>query len=123
MASAITPRRHHISPSVADLDRQAIWCQQVLGFEAIIEQYEVPEPPVRTVVLEARTGTRVGLIERAGSRRSRDVTDPLDACRDQGYGHWALEVDDLDAAFAAWPPADGVRPGNLIALVQPPAAA
>ncbi|MFD4701020.1 hypothetical protein [Streptomyces niveus] len=38
-------------------------------------------------------------------------------------GHWALEVDDLDAAFAAWPPADAVRPGNLIALVQPPAAA
>ena len=67
--------------------------------------------------------------------------DPLDTLRGQGYGHWALAVDDLDAAFtrltgsgaeAVWPPADAVQPGarfayvkdpegNLIELIQPPA--
>lgn len=143
MTSAITPRHHHVSISVADLDRQTIWYQQVLGFETIIEQYQVPEPPVRTAVLQTRTGTRVELIERAGSTRPRVFTDPLDACREQGYGHWALEVDALDAALTAltaagaqavWPPADAVQPGarfayvkdpegNLIELIQPPAAA
>ncbi|MEV8351872.1 VOC family protein [Streptomyces niveus] len=142
MTSAITPRHHHVSISVADLDRQTIWYQQVLGFDTVIEQYELPEPPVRTAVLQTRTGTRVELIERAGSTRPRVFTDPLDACREQGYGHWALEVDDLDAAFTAlanagaqsvWPPADAVQPGarfayvkdpegNLIELIQPPAA-
>ena len=59
--------------------------------------------------------------------------------RSQGYGHWAVDVDDLDAAFAwlidagateVWPPADAVAPGarfgyvkdpegNLIELIQP----
>lgn len=142
MTSTINPRHHHVSISVADLDRQTIWYQQVLGFEKIIEKYEVPEPPVRTAVLQTRTGTRVELIERTGSTRPRVFTDPLDACREQGYGHWALDVDDLDAAYtvltaagaqSVWPPADAVQPGarfayvkdpegNLIELIQPPAA-
>jgi catechol 2,3-dioxygenase-like lactoylglutathione lyase family enzyme len=59
--------------------------------------------------------------------------------RSQGYGHWAVDVDDLEAAFTwllsagaieVWPPADAVAPGarfayvkdpegNLIELIQP----
>ncbi|WP_354608988.1 VOC family protein [Streptomyces panacea] len=65
---------------------------------------------------------RVELIERAGSRRPRDVTDPPDACRDQGYGHWALEVDDLDAAFAGLTTAgaQAVRPAGRRRPVRRP---
>ena len=42
------------------------------------------------------------------------ASDPLDAALVQGYGHWAIEVEDLDRAFTAvtaaggqpvWPPA------------------
>jgi hypothetical protein len=51
------------------------------------------------VILRARNGLRVELIERAGAR-AQTFADPLDAAQTQGYGHWALEVDDLDAAFA-----------------------
>ncbi|MEV4626066.1 VOC family protein [Micromonospora sp. NPDC049523] len=133
-------RFHHVSLSVADLDAQQRWYQDALGFTNVIEQFELPQPPVRTAVLQASNGVRVELIERKGSTRPEAFTDPLDTARGQGYGHWALEVDDLDDAFTrltqtgaqpVWPPADAVQPGarfayvkdpegNLIELIQPP---
>jgi catechol 2,3-dioxygenase-like lactoylglutathione lyase family enzyme len=134
-------RFHHVSLSVADLAAQQRWYAEALGFTEVIEQFELPEPPVRTAVLQAAGGVRVELIERAGSARREVFGDPLDTVLGQGYGHWALEVDDLDGAFsqltgrgaeAVWPPADAVAPGarfayikdpegNLIELIQPPA--
>ena len=134
-------RFHHVSLSVADLDAQKRWYQQALGFSEVIEQFEVPEPRVRTAVLRAPNGVQVELIERAGSGRTEVFGDPLDTARGQGYGHWALEVDDLEEAYAGltragaqpiWPPAPAVQPGarfayvkdpegNLIELIQPPA--
>ncbi len=132
-------RFHHVSVSVADLDAQRRWYADALGFTEVIEQFEVPEAGVRTAVVQAAGGTRVELIERAGSTRAEVFADPMDVLRAQGYGHWALEVADLDAAYArltgagaqpVWPPADAVQPGarfgyvkdpegNLIELIQP----
>ncbi|HUN36383.1 MAG TPA: VOC family protein [Trebonia sp.] len=134
-------RFHHVSLSVADLDAQQSWYQRVLGFADVIEQFSLPEPPVRTVVLRSAAGLRLELIERTGSARTEEYGDPLDTLRGQGYGHWAVEVADLDGAFTTitshggqpvWPPADAVEPGarfayvkdpegNLIELIQPPA--
>jgi catechol 2,3-dioxygenase-like lactoylglutathione lyase family enzyme len=132
-------RFNHVSISVADLDAQVAWYQRALGFAEVVEQYELPEPPVRTAVLQAAPGIRVELIERGGSERAGEYSDPLDMTRSQGYGHWAVDVDDLDTAFRwlldagateVWPPADAVAPGarfayvkdpegNLIELIQP----
>ncbi|WP_216910705.1 VOC family protein [Nocardia noduli] len=131
---------HHTSLSVADLDAQQAWYQQVLGLHQVIEQYELDEPAVRTVVLRSASGVCLELIERSGATRQRVFADPLDAAATLGFGHWALSVRDLDTAFAAitnaggvavWPPADAVQPGarfayvkdpegNLIELIQPP---
>ncbi len=131
---------HHTSLSVADLDSQRAWYQRVLGLREVVEEFELAEPPVRTVVLRSGSGVRLELIERAGASRNHVYADPLDAASTLGFGHWALSVDDLDAAFAAivaaggievWPPADAVAPGarfayikdpegNLIELIQPP---
>jgi catechol 2,3-dioxygenase-like lactoylglutathione lyase family enzyme len=92
-------------------------------------------------VLRAPNGLRVELIEREGSR-AQSFHDPLEAALTQGYGHWALEVDDLDQVFEALsaagaesvsPPAPAVQPGarfaclrdpegNLLELIQPPIA-
>jgi hypothetical protein len=78
---------------------------------------------VRTVVLRAPTGLRVELIERAGSR-AQTFADPAGGTQTQGYGHWALEVDELNEAFAllsAPPgqpvssPAPAVEPGARFA--------
>lgn len=135
-------RFHHVSLSVADLDAQQRWYAGALGFTEVVEKFEVPEAGVRTAVLQTTGGTRVELIERAGSARTETFADPMDILRAQGYGHWALEVDNLDDAFArltsagaeaVWPPADAVQPGarfgyvkdpegNLIELIQPAGA-
>lgn len=135
----MTFRFHHVSVSVADLDAQRRWYAGALGFTEVVEEFEVPEAGVRTAVLRTANGTRIELIERAGSARTRTYTDPMDVLRAQGYGHWALEVEDLDDEYArltgagaqpVWPPADAVRPGarfgyvkdpegNLIELIQP----
>jgi catechol 2,3-dioxygenase-like lactoylglutathione lyase family enzyme len=132
-------RFNHVSISVADLDAQVDWYRRALGFGEVIERYELPEPPVRTAVLQAAPGVRIEMIERNGSERTGDYRDPLDMTRSQGYGHWAVDVDDLDAAFTwlldagaseVWAPADAVAPGarfayikdpegNLIELIQP----
>lgn len=132
-------RFNHVSISVADLDAQVDWYRRALGFAEVIERYELPEPPVRTAVLQAAPGVRIEMIERNGSERTGDYRDPLDMTRSQGYGHWAVDVDDLDASFTwlldagaseVWAPADAVAPGarfayvkdpegNLIELIQP----
>jgi catechol 2,3-dioxygenase-like lactoylglutathione lyase family enzyme len=132
-------RFHHVSLSVADLDAEQRWYQQALGLTDVIERFELPEPAVRTVVLRGTSGLQVELIERAASARTRPAGDPLDAALAQGYGHWAIEVEDLDEAFAdltaaggqpVWPPAAAVQPGarfayvtdpegNLLELIQP----
>jgi hypothetical protein len=66
----------------------------------VVEQFELPEPRVRTVVLRAANGLRIELIEREGSTAQR-FNDPLEAALTRGYGRWALEVEDLDQTFAA----------------------
>jgi catechol 2,3-dioxygenase-like lactoylglutathione lyase family enzyme len=130
---------HHTSLSVAELATQQSWYQQVLGLTEVVEEYQLDEPAVRTVVLRSPGGVCLELIERAGSVRDREFADPLDASSSLGFGHWAVSVDDLDEAFAAitaaggtavWPPAAAVQPGarfayvkdpegNLIELIQP----
>jgi catechol 2,3-dioxygenase-like lactoylglutathione lyase family enzyme len=135
-------RFHHVSLSVADLDAQQRWYQRALGLTEVVERFELPEPAVRTVVLRGASGLQVELVERAASLRPRPAGDPLETALIQGYGHWAVEVPDLDRAYASlttaggrpvWPPADAVAPGarfayvadpegNLLELIQPPPA-
>jgi len=132
---------HHTSLSVADLDAQRAWYQDALGLREVVEEFQLDEPAVRTVVLRSSSGVRLELIERAGASRDRGYLDPLDAASSLGFGHWAVSIRDLDTAFAGivaaggtgvWPPADAVQPGarfayikdpegNLIELIQPPA--
>src|SRR3984893_12075357 len=122
---SVIARSHHIGLSVADLDAQQRWYQQALGLDEVVEQFELPEPRVRTVVLRAANGLRVELIEREGST-AQMFSDPLEAALTRGYGHWALEVEDLDQTFAALsalgaepvsPPAPAVQPGARFAYV------
>jgi len=86
----------------------------------VTEEFELAEPPVRTVVLESADGVRVELIERSGAARAAVFGDPPDTLRGLG-------------AEAVWPPAAAVQPGarfayvkdpegNLIELIQPAAA-
>jgi catechol 2,3-dioxygenase-like lactoylglutathione lyase family enzyme len=131
---------HHTSLSVADLDAQRAWYQRALGLHEVVEEFQLDEPAVRTVVLRSSSGVCLELIERAGATRHHAYADPLDAASTLGFGHWAVSVRDVDSAFVAiveaggvgvWPPAAAVRSGarfayvkdpegNLIELIQPP---
>ncbi|MEU3984006.1 VOC family protein [Streptomyces sp. NPDC026672] len=132
----------HVAISVKDLAGQERWYRKAFGFNRTVERFELPDPHVQTAVLENGDGLRIELIERSGSARVSSYTDPLDAAREQGYNHWAMNVRNLDRTYAqlikvgataVWSPADAVEPGarfayvkdpegNLIELIQPPAS-
>jgi catechol 2,3-dioxygenase-like lactoylglutathione lyase family enzyme len=123
-----TASPHHVGLSVADLDAEQHWYQHNLGLNEVIERVELRDPPVRTVVLRAPSGLRLELIELAGSEPA-STNDPLEAARIQTYGHLALDVSDLDTAFAELvaaganpvsPPAPGASPGVHFAYVRDP---
>jgi catechol 2,3-dioxygenase-like lactoylglutathione lyase family enzyme len=127
-APGFTATAHHVALSVADLDAQQRWYAETLGMD-VEQRFDLPEPPVRTVLLRTPRGFRIELIERAGSARAATFADALDAARARGYGHWAIEVDDLDLAYTELtragaapvsPPAPAVQPGARFAYVKDP---
>jgi catechol 2,3-dioxygenase-like lactoylglutathione lyase family enzyme len=124
----MTITHHHVSLAVLDLNAQEAWYSSALGFTHAVERVQLAEPPVRTVVLQTPAGLRVELIERAGAKPHR-FPDPLAAAAIQGYGHWALQVEDLDTTFdrltasGAAPvsaPADAATPGDRYAYIHDP---
>ncbi|MER6679926.1 VOC family protein [Streptomyces olivaceoviridis] len=122
-------RFHHVSLSVADLSDQERWYGEAFGLTQIEERVDLTSAGVRTAVLSDGQGLRVELIERSGSRPVSHP-DPLAAAADQTFGHLALHVPDLDAAFAhltgdcgaqiVSPPAPGASPGMRYAYVHDP---
>ena len=123
------PRFAHVAISVADLDAMRTWYQTRLELPTVVERFQLPDPPVRTVILEGASGLRVELIERKGGSRLRTFKDPLDAASSHGYTHFALEVNDLDGAYrllsvhggtGVWPPGPAVQPGSRFAYVKDP---
>lgn len=122
-------RFHHVSLSVADLTALERWYGAALGLDRVEERVELAEAGVRTAVLSDGRGLRVELIERTGSRPVSHP-DPLAAAADRTFGHLALQVPDLDAAFThltadcgartVSPPAPGASPGMRYAYVHDP---
>ncbi|ETK34747.1 VOC family protein [Microbispora sp. ATCC PTA-5024] len=121
------PSFDHVGLSVADLDRQCRFYIEAFGFH---EEYrtEIPDAGIRMALLAGAGRTGIELTERAGSA-SRHFADPVEAAGTQGYFHWALTVDDLDAAVAtavacgARPvsaPAPARRPGIRFAYLADP---
>jgi catechol 2,3-dioxygenase-like lactoylglutathione lyase family enzyme len=131
---------YHLAISVADFDAQVRWYKEALGLhEDESERLYVDEPPMQVALLRADNGFCIELIQREGSQRAISHDDPVEAVLDQGYHHWALQVDDLDAAIARLERAGARRigprqeyrshlvridfvtdpEGNMIELVQP----
>jgi catechol 2,3-dioxygenase-like lactoylglutathione lyase family enzyme len=118
----------HVGLSVADLDLQRDFYGRALGLTEIEERVEMPEEQVRTSILRSDSGLRIELIERGGST-PQEFSDPLDGAATQGYFHWALDVEDLDAVFAyllnagateVSAPASAARAGARFAYVKDP---
>ncbi|MFK0283814.1 VOC family protein [Streptomyces sp. NPDC090499] len=122
-------RFHHVSLSVADLTAQETWYGSAFGLTHVDERLELPEAGVRTVVLSDGDGLRVEFVERPGSSPTAPA-DPFAATAVQTFTHLALQVPDLDTAFARLtgecaaapvsPPAPGVSAGMRYAYVADP---
>ncbi|MEU3985156.1 VOC family protein [Streptomyces sp. NPDC026672] len=122
-------RFHHISLSVADLTTQEDWYRTALGLTRVDERLDMPDAGVRTAVLSGPGGVRVEFVERSGSTPITHP-DPFSATATQTFTHLALQVPDLDSAFARLtgecgarqvsPPAPGVTEGMRYAYVHDP---
>ncbi|MFJ4189236.1 VOC family protein [Kitasatospora sp. NPDC089509] len=125
----ISARFHHVSLSVADLSAQEAWYGSAFELTRVDERLELPEAGVRTVVLSNASGLRVEFVQRPGSSPVAPA-DPFTATAVQTFTHLALQVPDLDAAFARLtgecgaapvsPPGPGVTAGMRYAYVADP---
>lgn len=119
---------NHVGLSVMNLDAEERWYKK--AFDMKEEQhFKLPNPRVRTVLLRAKNGLGMELIEREGANKVREYNDALDASLTLGYGHWALQVSNLDQAFAKLTaagaktvsvPGPAVQPGARFAYVKDP---
>lgn len=132
----VTARHDHLGLVVQDLAAQAAWYRATFGL--VETTGHQPTADIRTAVLRAPNGLQLELVQNAKSRREHLFKDAMEATFVQGYGHWAVEVDDLGQAYGALmgvgatmgrAPADGPDgsrfayikdpEGNLIELIQP----
>ncbi len=122
-----TIRAHHVGLTVPDLERSVAWYSRAFGFEAEVE-FELPGD-VRGAMLQTAGGARVELFEVPAAEAGISWADPPEAMRTGGFGHVALETDDLDAAYATaleagaapvWSPRQSPEPGRRMAFVHSP---
>ena len=117
----------HIGLSVADIERQRRFYIDAFGFQDE-HRTEIPDAGIRIALLSRPGGTAVELTQRADSA-PQHFADPVEGAGVQGYFHWALSVDDLDAAIdtavacgarSISRPSPARRPGIRFAYVADP---
>jgi catechol 2,3-dioxygenase-like lactoylglutathione lyase family enzyme len=122
----MSERLHHVGLSVADLDIAADWYGSALGFQV---EFLFQLPVLRGAMIVNPAGLRLELLERSGSRDSGRATDPNAALLTRGWGHIALEVEDLDETYlrllaagasGVWDPRPSPQPGVRMAFLHDP---
>jgi catechol 2,3-dioxygenase-like lactoylglutathione lyase family enzyme len=98
MGGMASRRLDHVGLNVRDLDKAAEWYTNTFDLR-VDEHATIPEAEFRFLMLRAEGGFRIELLERTGSTPGLRANDPLEAVLTEGYGHMALEVDDVDAFF------------------------
>ena len=118
---------HHTGMTVQDLDAAVAWWSAAFGFETLLA-FELPGG-VSGAMLRTPGGARIELFAAEGSAEGLAHADPPAALRRRGFGHVALEVSDLEGAFAAaveaggnpvWDPRPSPEPGRRMAFVHDP---
>lgn len=94
-----TSRLDHVGLNVGDLDAMVDWYCAALGL-AVELRFELPDAAFRGAMLRGPAGHRIELLTRAGSRPGMQPADPVDAALTRGFGHLALDVPSVDAAYA-----------------------
>jgi glyoxylase I family protein len=124
----VTHGAHHIGLSVSDLDAMIAWYADALDFAEEL-RFDIPAAGIRGAMLRRSDGTGLELLHHPDSQE-RQLGDPHGAIMSQGYGHWALAVDDVAAihqelvragAREVWSPrpAPPPAPGSMSYLTDP----
>lgn len=118
---------HHVGLTVTDIDRSQGWYREAFGFQLQLG-FELPGG-VRGAMLRSDAGARIELFQVPGATDGLRWADPPTAMQTRGFGHVALEVDDLDAVHAraveagaadVWAPRQSPEPGRRMAFVHDP---
>jgi catechol 2,3-dioxygenase-like lactoylglutathione lyase family enzyme len=93
----------HVAFCVDDFEAQVAWYKQAFGMhEGEGERIYTEEPYTQSALLmSSDNGLCIEIFDRPGSARPASSGDgPLEGTQDQGFHHWTLRVEDLDAALA-----------------------
>jgi catechol 2,3-dioxygenase-like lactoylglutathione lyase family enzyme len=90
------PAFHHVGLRVRDLDRAIEWYGEAFGFE--LQQRHETHTGVRVAFVRRPSGERLELFELMGGDDLPDWPHP-DQALTAGYAHFALHVEDIEAAF------------------------
>ncbi|WP_221633998.1 VOC family protein [Nocardioides luti] len=92
-------RFDHVGLSVADLDAMTSWWCAALGLEVEFD-FALEAVDLRGAMLLGPDGWRLELLHRVGNAAGLQAANPAEAALTRGYGHLALDVPDVDAAYA-----------------------
>nr|WP_258562769.1 VOC family protein [Nocardioides sp. MAH-18] len=90
----------HVGLTVADLAAMTDWYGTTLALDVELE-FALDHVDLRGAMLRSRHGWRLELLCRPGSAAGLQAADPVEAALTRGFGHVALDVPDVDAAYAA----------------------
>ena len=76
------------------------WYTEALDLKVEFE-FSLPQFAFRGTMLASRDGHRIELLARDGSRPGLQAGSPVEAALTRGYSHFALDVADVDASYAA----------------------
>jgi catechol 2,3-dioxygenase-like lactoylglutathione lyase family enzyme len=87
----------HVGLTVGDLAAMSAWYTAAL--DLVVEfEFALPEHAFHGAMLRG-AGYRIELLERAGSVTGLQAGNPVEAALTRGFGHLALDVPDVDAAY------------------------
>ncbi|MEU4222859.1 VOC family protein [Nonomuraea sp. NPDC026600] len=118
----------HVGLNVGDLDAMTAWYAGALGLETEFT-FALAEVGLRGVMLRSPAGYRIELLHRAGGVPGPRAANPAEAALTHGFGHFALDAPDVDAAYDAllaagaserMPPRPSPEPGVRMAYVADP---
>jgi len=92
-------RLDHVGLTVGELDAMTRWYTHVLRLSVEFE-FAIDELGLRGVMLRSADGHRIELLHRVGNQAGLQAASPVEAALTRGFGHIALDVEDVDVTFA-----------------------
>jgi catechol 2,3-dioxygenase-like lactoylglutathione lyase family enzyme len=93
-------RLDHVGLTVADLDAMTTWYAAALALDVEFE-FALDHVEMRGAMLRSDDGWRLELLCRPASVPGLQAASPVEAALTRGFGHVALDVPDVDAAYDA----------------------